>query len=494
MHSSKRLLLALCFCITLTVAPFCVTEFIPVTDFSQHLNQAQIFYKTFYSGSDTFELNYFAPNTLVYYILFILLHFFPAQLAGKICLILLLQTGIAAVFFLAHSEKCKASQAVLGACFLFNTSFYWGFMPFMSGWPVFCLFWVWTRKSMDMPWHTLFIQGSFLSLFLGWSHNLWLLAAFAWMMYLSVTCYRKGDSDWIKRYFFPFLPAFFVSLIWFFSWWQMKVSVGVTFSGIYVFSLIQKILPLYFILFSNVPMHGSLPGIALLMVVYFAIMSIVRHKEKANIALVATGYIAFLFSFIAPYYYANTIFFAQRWLPYAMIFMILSLGIGEKKEDLRTAVCMAFFLAFVLMQTNAWVAFENNELLGWKDCLKSVPVPAKVVYVDHKRKSQYFRFYPFWQFVGYIELLGCETNFSFAFHNNGIARFKDKSRILKQESYNDMAELERSELKSFDYAVLHGDKEHKRQFLNRFPELKETSSTGFWHSFKVENISKVNNR
>ena len=487
MHSGKSYLLALLFCMVTAAIPFCVTEFIPVTDLSHHLNQTRIFYQAFYDGSNEYDVHYFGPNTIVYYLLFLLWHFFSPLMVGKLGLIILLQAGILTVFFIAYSEGCRPSQAVAAVCFLFNTTLYWGFMPFMSGWPVFGLFWVWARMARSASASGLFFQGFLLSLLLCWSHVLWLLAAFAWLFYQSFRSHSRGETIWFKRYFLPFLPALLLSLVWFIHLWKITSERRVVFGGINVFPVIDKLNPVYFEVFSNAPLQGHWPDLVLILPVVAVIFKLLWGRNQFRPELLATGAIAFVFSVVSPYYFANTVLFAQRWLPYAMIFVILSLCLDEKNETGRLIFCIMILSVFLLVQAHFWVAFEKNELSGWKDCLKSVPAKSKIVYVDQKRESRYFHSNPFWQFVGYFELLsGCETNFSFAYHDNGIVRFKDKQKILQQKSYIKISELNESSFSGFDHLVLCSKDEDRERLLLMFPFLGQTFSAGLWHAFKIQ--------
>ena len=487
MHSRKSYLLALFFCMAAAVIPFFVTEFIPVTDLSHHLNQTRIFYQAFYNGSNEYDIHYTGPNTIVYHLLFFLWHFFPPLLVGKLALVILLQAGILTVFLIAYSENCRPSQAVAAVCFLFNTTLYWGFMPFMSGWPVFGLFWLWTRKSHEASSSGFLFQGLLLSFFLCWSHVLWLLGAFAWLAYQSVRSCLKGETIWVQRYFLPFLPALFFSLVWFVQLWKTKTERNIVFTSTDVFSIIDKLHPVYFETYSNAPLQGHWPDLVLIMPVFAVVFNFLRGRNQFKPELLAAGVIAFVFSVASPYLFANTVLFAQRWLPYAIIFVILSLSLDEKNETGRLSFSLLILTVFLLAQAHFWVAFEKNELSGWNDCLKSVPAKSKVIYVDQKRSSQYFHSNPFWQFVGYFELLSdCKTNFSFAYHDNGIVRFKDKQKILRQKSYINISELTEGSIHEFDHLVLCSKAEDKERLMLRFPFLRPIFSSGLWHTFKIK--------
>ena len=143
-----------CLAILLSLAGLWLTPYPPVVDLPQHAAQVATL-QELWSGNElynqTFELNWFAPYTLTYLLLYALALVLPVGIAGK----LLISACVAAVPLLTRqllratdSQPAWAWLTVPGAL---SVAFYWGFMPFLLAIPVGLYLWLLTIRFAKTP-------------------------------------------------------------------------------------------------------------------------------------------------------------------------------------------------------------------------------------------------------------------------------------------------------------------------------------------------------
>lgn len=480
--TGREFLTAFAIVLVLTTLPFLTVTFFPFTDYAQHLCQTKLFYETFHQGSDIYRINWLGPNTLIYYPLFLLWHFFSPLTAGKIGLLLLMYAQIGIIFLICHQECRPLSQALLASILVFNSSLYWGFLPFLSGWPVFGLFWLWSIREHHTPlWYLAgFLLGGLLFL----AHTLWLLAGVGWLMFLAVSEWRSSGWRGLDCAL-PILPIILVAARWFTGYFQQK-SHGFSVVIDNTISFIYRMHPVYLVAYSSISIKSVVtPLISVLLVVYLAVL-ISNRTVMFHPRLLAAAGMAFVFQLFAPYYFLNTILFAQRWLPFALMLFLLALTSprsGEKLFRVSAAVCMIIAL---IAQTQAWGIFERVEMSGFEECVSAIPQRQKIAWIDQKKKSKVLIFRAFVQMGAYLELLsGAETNFSFASHDNGIVSFLNLRSVPTQLLFPDNKEPDKADLKSFTYVILNGSEEQHQAFSKQFPFVEPITKQGFWRAYKT---------
>ncbi len=134
---------------------------------------------------------------------------------------------------------------------------------------------------------------------------------------------------------------------------------------------------------------------------------------------------------VAPDKFMNTIFFGSRWLPVAMIFILLSLPAPSIRRLSARTVALALAAAFFLMTTIAWHLYRTKDLAGFRESLDRLPASSRVLGLDLIKESDIVKGRPFLQLFAYAQVFkGSELNFSFAEHYSGLGRIQSQKKCL----------------------------------------------------------------
>ena len=133
--------------LVLAILPIVLTEFPPSTDLPQHIAQVRLFLDTLRSPGGPYVIQGLAPNNLIYSFILIFWSVLPVAYVGPAVLVLIVFLWIAAIFLLAAGKGRPTEAAILASLLVFNQSFYWGFLNFMTGFPVFVLWFALTTKA-----------------------------------------------------------------------------------------------------------------------------------------------------------------------------------------------------------------------------------------------------------------------------------------------------------------------------------------------------------
>ncbi|MGZ8840431.1 MAG: hypothetical protein ACXW2M_02605, partial [Candidatus Aminicenantales bacterium] len=170
----------------LAILPIVLSEFPPSTDLPQHIAQVRLFLDALKSPGDLYVIQWLAPNNLVYLFLLIFWLILPVTWVGPAILVLIVFLWIGAIFLLAARKGRPTEAAILACLLVFNQSFYWGFLNFLVGFPVFILWFVLTtRDARDRSWK-LYAGLVGTSILLYGSHALWLAAGGAWLVLIGL--------------------------------------------------------------------------------------------------------------------------------------------------------------------------------------------------------------------------------------------------------------------------------------------------------------------
>ena len=456
----------------LSLIPFLFVKFLPCTDLPQVLSQTNSFYKAFYHGSERYLVNYTHPNTFSYYLMFALWHFFKPFQVAKISLIFFNLAGIAAIFLIAYKTNRPTANAVFASIFLFNSSFYYGFIPFLSGWPFFALFWIIINsQKKSLKWIFKIIATTFL---LFYTHNLWLVAATGLTLLTLAYNYKTNSSQDILATILAILPSIVYSTYWFFIFRQAKKLQSMTIKIPPSIPPVIRAHPKLLGLLSNISINSLIP--ILIAVTAFLYFFYTSKKEKPHSMLLLTAIMGFIFYFFVPNYYFDTILFSARWLPYAFIFLILSAAGYKKFNPLFLKVSLVIFLATMIYQGVIWHKFEKQELDGLEQCLSLTAKNSNLAWVDLKKESKFILFRPFLQAGSYADLLkDCKTNFSLAYHKTGILQFASEDEDKDQWLFNDHKTFSSEDARKYEYVMVIGNKSQHERIQNEL-NLKKISS------------------
>lgn len=466
--------------------PIFSVDYLPCTDLPQHLVQTKVFFETFYEGSSVYNIDFWGVNTLIYYPMFVLWHFLSPLMVGKITVFAIFAAGAAAIFFMAEQRNRPVENAVLASILLFNSSFYWGFLPFMSGWPVFAIFWVVSNQNeRNFKWQTKLFLLSFLLLF---THSLWLAAAVGRLIILAATEEKNRNMKAIRQIFLPLIPVCFYAGIWFNSYTKTKVTDGYPPDANYLFSFLEKFHPVFLAKTSNMSLNDVSIYLVLAALSCYLIISFFNRKNagswKIDRQLFSTSILGFAFCLVAPEYFLDTVFFSQRWLPYALILILLSAPPIGRLKKVMVPLSLICFVTISLYQTLIWREFEKNELSGLQKSIELLPENQKIGWVDLRKSSDYILFRPFYQLSAYSEVFkDSHTSYSFFCHANGIVRFKDQkiNRILKDHPHNFDAQALSSD--EFAYHLVNA-KDSKHHEIGKIFPITDLTKEGCWRLYR----------
>ena len=267
------------------------------------------------------------------------------------------------------TRKGRPTEAAILACLLvFNQSFYWGFLNFLIGFPVFVLWFVLTtRDTRDRSWK-LYAGLVGTSILLYGSHALWLAAGGAWLVLIGLLKRIK-----VKEFFLrlaTLIPCGLVALLWY-----PRLSLARAASG---FDVAPHWSPLFDRLSSFVDAaFGGIRGPMEIMVFVFLYgwcgLSIWQNRKRLggliDRDMLAAGGFFLAIVIIAPDKFMNTIFFGSRWFPIALIFVLLSLPVPSIRRLPAKTIALTIAASFFLITAFAWHKYEIEDLSGFRDML-----------------------------------------------------------------------------------------------------------------------------
>ncbi len=125
------------------------------------------------------EIQWLTPYWLAYLVFGALWKIVEPMKVGLIGMALFGMAWAGAIHALAASRGRSISSAVLASLFFFSLSMYWGFAPFVVGFPVFLLWIHLTTQPADQRSEWKLLLGCLLLYF---SHALWLVAGLVWLV------------------------------------------------------------------------------------------------------------------------------------------------------------------------------------------------------------------------------------------------------------------------------------------------------------------------
>ncbi len=477
--------------IALAILPILLTPYPPATDLPQHLAQVRLFLDTLKSPGGPYVIQWLAPNNLVYSLILVLWSVLPVAFVGPAVLVLVVFLWIAAILLLVARKSRSTEAAILASMLVFNQSFYWGFLNFITGFPVFVLWFALTTKEprhRSWKYYTELVGISFL---LYGSHALWLAAGGAWLVLIGLLKRIKAKEFLLRLA--TLVPCGIVALLWY-----PRLSLARASSG---FDVAPHWSPLFDRLSSFVDatfggIRGPVEFIVFAVLYGWCGLSIWQNRKRLGSLvdkdMLAAGGFFLAIVIITPDKFMNTIFFGFRWFPIAMIFLLLSLPIPSVRRFPVKAIALTIAAAFFLITAIAWHTYEAKELSGFRESLDRIPPSSSVLGLDLVRNSDVIKGRPFLQLFAYAQVFkDCKLNFSFAEHYSGLVAYKAKRQVSWTPGLEWFAaSVKRTDFAFFDYVLVNGlEREHKT--LSSFRELSPITISGRWRLYKARRIGKA---
>jgi len=465
--------------------PFFFVSFPPATDLPQHLSQIYLLGQTLKGNTGLYSINWFGPNNLIYLFLILFTYLFSPPFSGKFCLIILVLLWAGSIYFLAWKRKRPLENTILALLFIYNLSFYWGFLNFLIGLPFFILWIIQSLKPINKRnWSYL----TLISFLLYCSHALWFFMGSVWLFFCAILHWKN-----LKTFLYrlsTIIPIGFISIIWYKFLASARGEAGFDIAPHWFNSPIHRIFPNYFVNSMLGGIRGNVEPIIVLAVLGWIFLAFISNrqgfKKKIDVPIFLCAIFFTVVMLLGPEKYMNTIFFSQRWFPIAIILFIISMPVPAINRTLLRTAMLLLLMVFSFRTASAWYLFQQRELSGLSDSLKLLPENQKVLGLDFVKTSKYLKGRPFLQVFSYSQVFkGGDLNFSFAEHASGIVQYK-KIRVLHwTPGLEWFAErVTQRDFLAFDYALINGDlKIHSESASFQF--LKPVTLHGRWRLYKI---------
>lgn len=486
LKNNTTVLIALC--LVLVILPFFFSQFIPCTDLPQHLAQIRLLQTALENPSQSeYEIHWIGANTLIYYLLGFNWLLFSPIVAGKITVIELAILWIISIYALARHSQQNIYPVIIGCLFIFNHSLYWGFLNFLMGFPIFTLWYIFIiSPKKKFSFLLTIVLTIIISSLLFLAHTLWLMSAF--ISLLMVVTRKKRSIIQIAMRLIGLIPIGIYSIIWFPQLEKIRTTIGFDTKAHWVYSPIERLNPKWIIDGILGGLKGPIEAIVLLIILIWIFLSIKTNlkdiRRQINKDFIWICIVLAFIVFFAPDKYVNTIYFASRWAPIAMIFLLLSLPIPRFSKIHLTTYALLPLVIISFATSYIWYKFDLEENSGLRESLNRITKKAGVIGLDFVQESKFICGRPFLQTFAYSQVLhGGNLNFSFAEHHSGIVSYKEIRKIKWTPGLEWFARrVNSSDFKEFDFALINAT-EQLHNILSEKSEIRPLTNRGRWRLY-----------
>lgn len=474
----------------LLAIPFLVVTFPPITDLAQQTAQIRLFVDAVTHPETPYRVQWLNPNGLSYLVLGLSWALFPPLAAGRLAMLGIGLSWVAALFLLARRRGRPLSAVVLASLFFFNHVVVWGFYSFAIGLPVFVLWLLLTSRDPERsPRADLLLHaGGGLLLYL--AHALWFAAGGSWLVVWGLVS-RWPPGVWVRRLGSQ-VPVVALGVAWF-----LRVS-ETSFSTPALWRTLpwQRLAPSELREAVLGGIQGPLEGIVLLVVLGWLLLALVggrlpgpaRREGSPGVdrMLLAAAVLFALLYLLLPDKYTSTIQFAQRWLPAAAAFAVLAAPPLPVRPLLARASALVLLAAFSFGVAATWIGFEREELAGLEASLEALPEGSRVLGLSFLKSSPRIYGAPFIQTFAYAQVAkGAELNFTFALFPSSLVVYDEVPERPWAEGLEWFPEnASGPDLAYFDYVLASGSQPTHQAIAAR-PELVPVQDQGAWRLYRV---------
>jgi len=400
--------------VALVALPFLAVTFPPVADLPQHVAQVRLLGEALADPGSPYRVQWLTPYSLVYAVFGLAWTFAGPVAAGRYGMLAVAALWAAAVHLLAWRRRRPAAAAALASLLVFNQSLYWGFAPFLLGWPAFVAWFLLTRRAAPPPGRrlreALLFAGGALLLYV--SHALWLAAGVAWLA-VDAAIGRRPARELAPR-IAGVVPAAALAAVWF-----GELS-GTSFATppLWVDPL-RRLRPEWLVEAAFGGLRGGLETLGLLAVLGWLLAALLGHRRRLRDAIdpsLAALAVTFLAAaLLAPDKFTNTIEFNTRWMPPALAAALLAAPPLRLRPAAARGIAVALLAGWTLVTATVWRRIERVELAGLAPALAALPPAPRVLGLDYVRTSRWLDHQPYLQTFAWAQAIhGGTLNFSFA--------------------------------------------------------------------------------
>ena len=316
------------------------------------------------------------------------------------------------------------------------------------------------------------------------SHVLWLAAGMLWLL-LSGLILRRDVRGTVLRVG-CLMPLLVLVAVWYPQFSESSMSTP----ALWVSSPVSRL----GISWLSDAALGGIRGPAVPVLVCAAVLWIVlaavqnRHDLKRLIdrQLLLAACMFLVVALVLPDKFMNTIRFGERWMPGALIFLVLAFPAPTFRPLVRHAVAFVAVASFCLIASMVWLSFERKDLSGLEGALSALPESPRVIGLGFVRHSEFIRGYPFIQIFAYSQVLkGGMLNFSFAEFSPCLVVYK-KTFIRPWTGGLEWhpRRIRPTDFNYFDYALI-GATAPEHRFWSKQPWLTPVTSDGRWRLYRI---------
>lgn len=478
-----RLIVALACCM-LVALPFLVVQFPPITDLPQNLAQIRLFVDAWQNPTSPYRIQWLTPNVASYPFLAIAWAFCSPENAGRVGMLALALACTVAVHGFAARRQRPLAAVVLASVFVFNHAFYWGFLNFTVGWMTFMLWFVLTARAPAPAWRWRdAVQLCAVAALLFVSHALWLAVGMLWLV-IHALLHRVPLRRFASR-LASVAPVLLIAIVWY----PQLEQRGFVSPTVWADGLLTRLTPAWAVDAALGGIRGPSEDAILLLVLGWiaaAAATVWQKGWQGDVDCLAAALMFAALGMILPDQHMNTILFATRWIPPAVVLLLLALPEPAVLKRWQGAVAFAGVATFCLATALAWHRFEHDELSGLHEALAGVPQDARIVGLDFAKESLIIKGRPFLQTFAYAQVLhGGTLNMSFAGFPASLVVYRTRPERPWTGELEWFAErAQATDLAYFDYALLNGgDQMHGA--MSSVPHLIPRTREGRWRLYQV---------
>jgi hypothetical protein len=471
-----------------TALPLLAVDFLPSTDLPQHVAQVRLLGDALAARSDTYQIGWTSPGTLIYGLLAAGCALFDPIAAGRVVVLLLALASTGATALLAWRRGRAPEAVALASVLTFNASLSWGFLNFETGWPVFVLWVLLTseRRQQAGPGWWLALTANAVLLYA--SHALWFLLGAVWCV--ASFPWKRG---WTRATVAPVLalvPPSLLAGFWYRDVRAFRAIAGFNLEPRWFTPPWRRLHPDWLVDATFGSLEGTLEPVAFGAIALWVVAAVVSHgrdlRRAVDPRLAALSATFLTLALLLPDMYMNTVRFAQRWAPAGLATLLLALPAPRASPALLRFGVAGLVLTFSLATTAAYKSYEREELSGLSASLQAVPTGARVLGLDLVKHSEFIIGRPFLQMVAYAQALrGAELAFSFASHGSSIVSYR-RPRVEAWTGGLDFhpERLRPSDLEHFD-VILVNALAPMHQVFECYPGVEPlTSHPGRWRLYR----------
>jgi hypothetical protein len=466
----------------LLAAPALVVRYPPVLDLAQLTSQVRLFDQVL-GGLSGYSIQWLAPDKIGYLPVAAGWWIGGADWGPRLGLAFAIAIGVGAVFLLARRVGAPLEHAALAAVFVLGRPLHVGLLNFVVGSLPF-FFWI---EELRCPVARGGGSRALLRAFIfGWllyfSHALLLAGALG--LTLVAAWRRRPDLRTLALRLAGLTPAFVACAIWY----RGLAAAGWKSQMHWILGPGQRLLePRVWRLYLLGVVQGPEEPMLLAAVAIWALLCVAGTRGRpwppASGTLLRFAACMAAVAWLFPEGVGNTVYFAQRWAPLAVILALLALPRARVRRRLASVFALAVVVSWSAVLGASWRGFDRQEMRGFPATLAKLPKGARVLTLDFLRITPRFLFLPFFQMGGYAEIerdAVPATSFADLPTSPVVHRELPRDVPWTPRLENYPLGLAASDLRYFDDILLHADPETRDRLVARFPVLSVAAGDGFW--------------